>query len=253
MTPMSHKNKLKVIEHAREELSRFFKRYEFSPYEIQEFCRDKNPYHWKDFDYDGAPKVFKLMAESVGRDSISPTVQYGVSFLRLIRKHRENARFVEDRSAIQKAAEDNVVWATSELNAAFPSKGWEVKCSKFTKPHVEKQTGRYGDNFDVDISIGWGNTVYSENIATVKAGDGERFIMSADKKDLARLAKDGIVAYECQVIKVYRGEATMEDAWVFKYETPTDMIVATHKEFSRAESLLNRRIKDTVVGELIDF
>ena len=80
-------------------------------------------------------------------------------------------------------------------------------------------------------------SVYEESIASVKAGDGERFVMSARKKNYARLAKDGIVAYDCQVLKVRHGEATMEDAWVLKYETPTDMILATHKEFSRAEEL----------------
>ena len=250
---MSHKDSLEVIEHAREELSRFFKQYKFSPYEIQEFCKCSRQYHWKGFDYDGAPEVFKLMSDTINRDSVNPVVQYGMNFINIIRKHREDTRFVEDRSALQKAAEDNQIWATSELNQLFPSKGWEVNCHKFNKPYVEKKTGRYSDSFIVDISIGWGISVYEQKISTVKAGDGERFVMSARKKNYARLAKDGIVAYDCQVLKVYRGEAIMEDAWVLKYETPTDMILATHKEFSRAESLLNRRIKDTVVGELIDF
>ena len=250
---MSDKQDLEVVEHAKEELSRFFKQYDFSPYEIQNFCRVSGQYNWKSFDYSDAPEKLKLISDTMGRETINPIIQYGRNFLNLIKDHRKKAKYVEDRTALQKAAEANKVWATSELNQLFPSKGWEVKCHKFSKPYVEKQTGRYNDSFNVDISVGWGVSVYEESIATVKAGDGERFVMSARKKNYARLAKDGIVAYDCQVLKVRNGKATMEDAWVLKYETPTDMILATHKEFSRAESLLNRRIKDTVVGELIDF
>ena len=77
--------------------------------------------------------------------------------------------------------------------------------------------------------------------------------MIAKKKNLTRLSKQGIVAYACETLKVYRGEATIENAWVLKYKAPDDTILATHTEFSRAESLLNRRIKDTVVKELVDF
>ena len=250
---MSDKESLEVVEHAKEELSNFFKRYDFSPYEIQDFCKCCRPYNYRGFGYNDAPKKLKLIADTVGRDSIDPIIRYGANFLDIIKTHREKAQYREDRTELQKAAEANKVWATSELNQLFPSKGWEVTCHKFNKPHVEKQTGRYNPSFIVDIPIGWGISVYEQNIATVKGGDRERFVMSARKKNYARLAKDGIIAYDCQVLKVHNDKATMEDAWVFKYETPTDMILATHKEFSRAESLLNRRIKDTVVGELIEF
>ena len=250
---MPDKESLEVVEHAKEELSRFFKRYGFSPYEIQNFCKVSGQYNWKSFGYDDAPEKLKLISDTMGREKINPIIQCAINFLNIIKDHREKARYVENRTELQKAAEANKVWASSELNQLFPSKVWEVNCHKFNKPYVEKQTGRYVDAFNVDISIGWGVSVYEESIASVKAGDGERFVMSARKKNYARLAKDGIVAYDCQVLKVRNGEATMEDAWVLKYETPTDMILATHKEFSRAESLLNRRIKDTVVGELIDF
>lgn len=250
---MSDKESLEVVEHARQELSRFFKRYGFLPYEIQNFCKVSGQYNWKSFSYDDAPEKLKLIADTMGREKINPIIQCAINFLNIIKDHREKARYVEDRTELQKAAEANKVWASSELNQLFPSKVWEVNCHKFNKPYVEKQTGRYTDAFNVDISIGWGVSVYEEKISSVKAGDGERFVMSARKKNYARLAKDGIVAYDCQVLKARHGEATMEDAWVLKYETPTDMILATHKEFSRAESLLNRRIKDTVVGELIDF
>ena len=250
---MSDKESLEVVEHAKEELSRFFKRYGFSPYEIQNFCKVSGQYNWKSFGYDDAPEKLKLISDTMGREKINPIIQCAINFLNIIKDHRKKARYVEYRTELQKAAEANKVWASSELNQLFPSKVWEVNCHKFNKPYVEKQTGRYVDAFNVDISIGWGVSVYEESIASVKAGDGERFVMSARKKNYARLAKDGIVAYDCQVLKVRNGEATMEDAWVLKYETPTDMILATHKEFSRAESLLNRRIKDTVVGELIDF
>lgn len=250
---MSHKDKLKVVEHAKEELSKFFKRYDFLPHEIKNFCKCCRQYNYKGFGYKDAPEPLKLVADTMGRDSIDPIIRYGANFLDIIKTHREKAQYVEDRTELQKTAGDNKVWATSELNQLFPSKGWEVTCHKFNKPYVEKQTGSYNPSFIVDIPIGWGHRVYEESIATVRGGDRERFVMSARKKNYARLAKDGIVAYDCKVLKVHNDEATMEDAWVFKYETPTDMILATHKEFSRAESLLNRRIKDTVVGELIDF
>ena len=128
-----------------------------------------------------------------------------------------------------------------------------IQCDKGSKPYVEKRAVSYKDTFDVEIPISWGKAVYSESIATVKAGDGERFVLRAKKKNLTRLSKQGIVAYACETLKVYRGEATIENAWVLKYEAPDDTILATHTEFSRAESLLNRRIKDTVVKELVDF
>lgn len=250
---MEYKNNIKVIEHTREELSRFFKAYDFSGDEIKEFCRDSSSYTWKNFDYDGAPTVLKLMGESIGRDNIRNVVHYGRGLVNLITDHRSKAKYVEDKSVIKKAIESNGVWATSELNQAFPSRGWEVRCERGSKPYVERQTGRYGDNFNVDIPLGWGKTVYAEGIATVKSGDGERFVMSANKKDFARLIKDGVVAYECDILRAYRDDATITKGWVLKYETYDDTILATHPEFSRAESLLKRRIKDTVVKELVDF
>ena len=124
---MEYKNNLKVIEHAREELSRFFKTYGFSGDEIKEFCQDASSYNWKNFDYDGAPTVLKLMSDSIGRDNIRNVVLYAHSFLKLIKGHRSKAKYVEDKSVIKKAIESNIVWAASELNEAFPSRGWEVR------------------------------------------------------------------------------------------------------------------------------
>ena len=250
---MKYKNNLKVIEHAKKELKRFFEVYGFSPDDIKEFCKDGSSYRWKNFDYDTAPKVLKMMSNSSSRNDVRNIVEYAIGFVKIIQRHRERSRHVEDRSAIKKATDNNYVWAQSEVQGIFPSKEWHVKCDKGSRPRVEKRAVSYRDIFDIEIPISWGKAVYSESIATVKAGDGERFVMSAQKKNLGRLAEQGIVAYACDTLKVYRGEATMERAWVFKYEAPDDTILATHKEFSRAESLLNRRIKDTVVKELVDF
>ena len=250
---MSHKENLEVIKYAKKELSRFFKDYGFSPDEIKQFCSDGTNYRWKSFDYDGAPDVFRMMSKGNGGDAIRPVVECGRAFLKIIQKHRYHSRHIESLGAIREHSQRNSIWAQSEIDNAFPSKEWHVKCDKGSKPYVEKRAVSYKDIFDVEIPISWGKAVYSESIATVKAGDGERFVLRAKKKNLARLSKQGIVAYACETLKVYRGEATVENAWVLKYEAPDDTILATHTEFSRAESLLNRRIKDTVVKELVDF
>jgi hypothetical protein len=53
-------------------------------------------------------------------------------------------------------------------------------------------------------------------------------------------------------MKVKGKKPDIEAGWVMRYETSDGAILSYQKEFSRCESLLRRRIKDTVMKELMN-
>jgi hypothetical protein len=78
--------------------------------------------------------------------------------------------------------------------------------------------------------------------------------MAVKLRDLSRLTDQGIYAYEVVAVKAKNKKAEMETGWLMSYPTGSDTDVrAYHKEFSRCESLLRRRIRDTVTKELMGY
>jgi len=136
------------------------------------------------------------------------------------------------------------------LSLAFPSLNWHVDV--MSDIGFEERKSYYGDN-TVNLKLSWNTKVSKKQIATVNAGDGMRFILDATERHIERLNEIGIRAYSAAALHVKHKKLSIENAWVMTYERDGNKAIkAIHKEFSRAESLINRRIKDEVVGLLLD-
>ena len=98
----------------------------------------------------------------------------------------------------------------------------------------------------------WRIFSYDKGIALVRAGDGMRFIMNSQERKLSRINDDGIKAWSVVVMKVKGKKPDIEAGWVMRYKTSDGAILSYQKDFSRCESLLRRRIKDTVMKELMN-
>jgi len=59
-------------------------------------------------------------------------------------------------------------------------------------------------------------------------------------------------AYKVQALKVKHKQGEIEEGWVLAYDYDDKIISAFHAELGRAESLINRRIKDTIEKILLD-
>jgi hypothetical protein len=105
---------------------------------------------------------------------------------------------------------------------------------------------------DVHLPATWTKKVYDKGISRVKAGDGMRIILNSQERRLSRINDDGIRAWSVVALKVKGKKPDIEAGWVMRYKTSDDAVLSYQKEFSRCESLLRRRIKDTVMRELMN-
>ena len=72
-------------------------------------------------------------------------------------------------------------------------------------------------------------------------------------RHLTRLAKDNIQAFDVLAIKRYGGNSEMIEATVMKYDAGGTSVCSIADKFSRAESLIRRRIKDTAIDTLLEL
>ena len=218
----------------------------FSHSERAKFTFNNTQFTWKRFDYDGMPTTFSDMESG----DTSTVCRYITYLHRNIRAIRQEMKTVPDNSAIGKAVEHTRIWLESVLSKAFPSKNFTVECDRHSSFSLQQPSMH--QPIEVGVSMLWTKKVYSLGISTVEAGDGKRVILDAKERKLTRLTRDGIRAFECRALKVYKGKADLDTSWVFLYDCE-EPVTAIHQNFGRAESLIKRRIKDTVTKELMDF
>ena len=100
--------------------------------------------------------------------------------------------------------------------------------------------------------------MYDNDIEIVEGGKQRHFILNANPFNLNRLTRENIQAYSCKSLTVRRNrnqygsphEAEMHDGYVMTYWVGGKRISAIHHDFGRTESLLRRRIQDTVMKRL---
>jgi hypothetical protein len=220
----------------------------FSPEETKKISENPHQYQWKNFEYDGAPFGLTILPEGLMRLS----VKYGGDLF--ISLHNIKGRMKSgtmQKTVIDKAMEATELYASTELKSAFPSMSWYVTSSLNSGVSANKQRS-YTSDIDVHLPVTWSKKIYDKGIALVKAGDGMRFIMNSQERKLSRVNDDGIRAWSVVSMKVKGKQPYMENGWVMRYKTSDGAILAYQKDFSRCESLLRRRIKDTVMRELIN-
>ena len=111
---------------------------------------------------------------------------------------------------------------------------------------------------NIVIPIHWKKSVYDNDIEIVEGGKQKHFVLSAKQFNFNRLTRENIQAYSCKSLTVRRNrkrygsphEAEMHDGYVMTYWIGGKRISAIHNDFGRAESLLRRRIQDTVMKRL---
>ena len=168
----------------------------------------------------------------------------------IIKIRRELKQKSEPMNCIQRASETSRLWAQSTVSILFPSATFEVTCDSSSQArHERRQMWPYAEV--VNVPITWSRIVYNNDISSVMAGDGPRFIMDAKERKIDRLNSDNIRAFSCLALKRKNRTSTIENMWVLKYHNDGgEPITATHANFARAESLLNRRIKDQTLKAL---
>lgn len=243
-------NNYHAIRHLSRAIDSYFEAYEFSNDDKKEIAYNPKQYSWKDITYQNAPEAFKI----IPNEDVGVAQRYGAHLMKRIQDLRANRKYVPPmQTVIEKAKEATKINGVSSLNDAFPSINWEVTPYTTGEMYCERLRGVWGVNYEVGIPVTWGKRVYDQGIDNVKAGDGMRFIMDAQERKLDRLNDIGIRAFSVVALAVKHKEAMYDNAWVMKYETSGEPVTAIQAEFSKCESLITRRIKDTVTKELVDF
>ncbi len=220
----------------------------FSPEETKKISENPHQYQWKNFEYEDAPFGLRILPE--GQMRLAAKYGGGLFISLHTIKERMKSGNVQ-KTVIDKAMESTELYASTELKCAFPSFSWYVTSSLSGGVSANLQRS-YMSDVDVHLPVTWAKKIYEKGIAKVKAGDGMRFIMNCEERKLSRINDDGIKAWSVVAMKVKGKKPDIEAGWVMRYKTSDGAILSYQKEFSRCESLLRRRIKDTVMRELMN-
>lgn len=245
-----YRNNYEAIRYLSKMIDGYFEGHGFCDRGKKEISDNPEQFGWKSHDYSHAPEAFRYLPQ----EDVSIAARYGMQLFKRIRDLRRINREVgTPKTTIQKSKEASQLNALTSLNSAFPSISWEVEPFMRGDISAERIRGVWGINYRVGVPVTWNKKVFDNGIAEVKAGDGMRFVLDAKERKLERLNDMGIRAFSAAVLKVKNKEAEIENAWVMSYETSDDPVLAVQTEFNKCESLMRRRIKDTVTKELLDF
>lgn len=194
---------------------------------------------------------YRYLEYTLGENAARTHVHGYQNILSEIRQQRHFLSQCNYGGAIRDAEEASRDNACLMVARTFPSLHWMSRVEKSVG--FELKTSYYGNNY-VNVKLTWDRKVYQKGIASVKAGDGMRFILDAEERHLSRLNDQGIRAFSCPAIKVKHKKISMENTWVMMYERNDGEghITCANTEFPRAESLINRRIKSEIEGLLFD-
>ena len=246
-----YRNNYEAIRYLSKMIDGYFEGHGFTNESKKYLAQNPDQFAWKSHDYPNAPEAFNYLPQ----EDVGTAARYGYQLFKRIRELRRINREVDTpKTTIQKSKEASQLNALTSLNSAFPSMSWDVEPFMRGDISVEKRRGPWNSsNYVVSVPVTWNRKVYDKGIAQVKAGDGMRFVLDAKERKLERLNDMGIRAFSTAVLKVKNKEAEIENAWVMSYETSDDPVLAVQTEFNKCESLMRRRIKDTVTKELLDF
>ena len=138
---------------------------------------------------------------------------------------------------------------------AFPSATVETSCEIGGQVHCLPLYNQW-DNLveggaDVMVPISWNKKIYQEGISVVQAGDGARFVLDCKERKIARLNNDHIRCWAVRAVKRKHKICTIENATVMKYDAGGDVVLSISDSFSKSESLIRRRIKETALDVLM--
>ena len=227
----------------------YFETYGFTADEKKKIAENPSQYAWKDFNYDNSPDGFKFLSQ----DDQGAAARYGARLFESLHGIRDRVKNIDPQpSVISKTRQATEIYAASALQVTFPSMHWQVSSSLGAEISAEKNKSWSKRDVTVTLPLSWVKRVHDKGISSIRAGDGMRFILDASERHIDRLSVDNIQVFYATSLSINKTQPIIEKSWVISYKTSDEPIVSVQKSFSRCESLLRRRIKDTVIKELMN-
>ena len=163
-----------------------------------------------------------------------------------IQERRRILRFIETHTVRSRNREASLIHATDKIRKTWKSANACILVDVIDEP-LRKFIGEEISGYYVKVPIYWFKSVHQNKISVVQGGDGPRFILSAKRYPLKRLEEDGFKVYKVRALKYRKRTAEVNDEYVMYYSPDdTTNVTAVHQNFGRCESLIQRRIRDTV-------
>lgn len=163
-----------------------------------------------------------------------------------IQERRKIIRFIETHTVRSRNREASYVHAADKIRNTWKSVNACILVDVIDEP-LRKFIGKEISGYHVKVPIYWFKSVHQNKISVVQGGDGPRFILSARRYPLKRLEEDGFKVYKVRALKYRKRTAEVNDEYVMYYSPDdTTNVTAVHQNFGRCESLIQRRIRDTV-------
>ena len=174
-----------------------------------------------------------------------------------IHQTRKMIRKIDKKSGIEEAMYESKSNSYRAFSKAFPSAQLETSCEIGEEISVKELhnswNGIVEGGASVSVPVTWSRKIYDQGISVVKAGDGARFVLDSKERRIARLNNDYIRCWAVRAVKRKNKVCTVENATVMKYDAGGDVVLSISDSFSKAESLIRRRIKDAALGVLMEL
>ncbi len=172
-----------------------------------------------------------------------------------IHKSREMLRSFDNSSRLDEARYESKSNAYRAFSDAFPSATVETKCEVGGQVHCLPLYNRWDSlvkgGADVMVPISWNKKIYEEGISVVQAGDGARFILDCKERKIKRLNEEYIRCWAVRSVKRKHKICTVESAILMKYDAGGEVVLSISDNWSKAESLIRRRKKDSTLDVLM--
>lgn len=238
---------------ASEFIEKSFKMLHFTVEQRRQFCERPQDFRYGDVKNEHKPHF----AHFVSRGFTSGIYHSLYAALEEIREMRGRLAQVTDTNIFAQARLNSEVSVSSLVATNFPKLKVDNIIAKITvtvDDYIErKQSSYFGVSYNITIPVTWSRGVGDKDIATVSDGKLVHLVLRAKERKLDRLNGEGIKAYKCLSMTGNNGNPQLHDVWVMHWSNGTSTITALNTEFSKAESLLRRRIKKAVTDVLLDF
>ena len=195
----------------------------------------------------------------------SDIYQYIDGMMRQIRMIRHGLESRSEYNPIIRHKAATAVRARRILGDTFKrTRGLDVKIEECNRePTVDhEKASEYNVTNRLYLKIGWNKLVHDRGHALVAAGDGRRFVMQSTPVNSIDGLPETASVFKVKTVRFVKQVPKIEMGWLIVHNqdnTPLideqDKVVKVHaynKNLSAAITLLNRRTKAFVLGELID-
>lgn len=200
---------------------------------------------------------FASDVEGISNQSAKILLHSFSSCVHEIHQTRKMIRRIDKKSGIEEAMYESKSNSYRAFSEAFPSAQIETSCEIGEEISVRELhnswNGVVEGGASISVPVTWSRKIYDQGISVVKAGDGARFVLDSKERRIARLNNDYIRCWAVRAVKRKNKVCTVENATVMKYDAGGDVVLSISDSFSKAESLIRRRIKDAALDVLMEL